>query len=75
MFYMDQNEIKWKCHQTYGNSNPFQSPFQICMETIHGQESLKKKVINFLLIKKYAQCAEEKSNEDVEDMDRTFAGW
>ena len=22
-----------------------------------------------------SQCAEEKSNESVEDMDRTFAGW
>ena len=26
-------------------------------------------------LKRLTQCAEEKSNESVEDMDRTFAGW
>ena len=26
-------------------------------------------------LSKYSQCAEEKSNESVEDMDGTFTGW
>ena len=43
-------------------------------------EIVQQGKLNFFIIKgltlfTMSQCADEKSNESVEDMDRTFAGW
>ena len=47
----------------------------------NGKDTLSGNFLNYFFLfhifnqDSYTQCAEEKSNESVEDMDRTFAGW